>query len=184
MDSPSRVEFFYSKSRAVEPSLAGDLNWRRYLSNFHDVPGGLLWDGHVFPNVEHAFHYEEYKRTNKPDLGDIYVGEKSQFKSTAKAKVFSGRRAMKENGASLDVKQWDVERVAVNSALLKARWDQDGHFRSILRDSKIKGIKLVHFERGSRKRPPFWGALKLKATGVIIGENRLGKQMMELREHN
>ena len=80
-DSPSRVEFFYSKSKAQEPSLAGDLNWRQYLSNFQDVPGGLWWDGRVFPNVEHAFHYEKFKRTNKPELGDIYVGEKANLRA-------------------------------------------------------------------------------------------------------
>lgn len=170
--------------------LAGDLNWRKYLSNFQDIPDGFSWDGRLFPNVEHAFHYEKFKRTDKPELGERYVGKPergsrllgSYFETNAKAKMFSGRKTMGENGATLDVGVWNVERVGVSAALLKARWEQDDKFRSILLDSKVKGIRLIHFERGTRNRPPFWGAFKLRDSGDIIGKNMLGKQMMELRD--
>ena len=180
-----KVEFFYSKSKkAKDIILAGDVFWKRYLSNFQNVPGALSWDGHLFPNVEHAFHYEKFKRSNKPELGLRYVGVPSSFSTNAKAKIFSGRKTMRANGATLDIDRWNRDRVDVNESLLKARFATDEKFRVILRESHAKNVRLLHFERGSLKRPPFWGALKLKNNGKIIGKNMLGKQLMNLLNLN
>ena len=37
-------EFFYSKSKSDGLVLGGNKKWRKYLSNFQDLPTGLQWD--------------------------------------------------------------------------------------------------------------------------------------------
>jgi predicted NAD-dependent protein-ADP-ribosyltransferase YbiA (DUF1768 family) len=183
--------FFYSKSKAGTPCLAGDPDWRRYLSNFQDILDGFSWDGHRFLNVEMAFHYEKFKRTNKPEMRKLYIGKPERqtrlysnaFPTNAAAKRFSGRKAMTENGVTLNVPMWNLQRVDVSLTLLKARWKQDPKFRRILMESKSNDIELVHFERGTLTRPPFWGAFRSRKTGEMIGQNMLGRQMMQLRDN-
>ena len=176
----SKIAWFFSKSKMDDLVLAGDPNWRQYISNFQDLPNGFRWDNKLFPNLEHAFHYEKFKRTNRPSLGNIYVGLKSKFKSASKAKAFSGKKSMKDNRTKLDVLEWDKDRIIVSQKMLRKRLAQDEHFLKILQDADRNRIILYHFERGSRKRPPFWGSLKMKDSGEIIGTNMLGRQLTQL----
>lgn len=179
-NSEGVIEWFYSKSKAKGDVFGQEVNWRRYISNFQNVPNGLKWDMQTFPNIEHAFHYEKYKRTNKPELKERYVGITSSFPNNGQAKVFSGKKAMKENGVTLDVQRWNRERVDVNAQLLQARLEQDPKFKNILTEIKHNNIHLYHYERCGRSKPSFWGAMEFKDGSGIIGNNMLGKQMMAL----
>jgi len=66
--------------------------------------------------------------------------------------------------------------------LLQKRLVVDPMFEQILRDAKAKGVTLKHFKRGSAKRPPMWGSLRLKSTGEIVGQDRYGGLIRRLIE--
>ena len=185
--------WFYSKSKVDELSLAGDKNFRKYLSNFQDIKTGLTWKGKKFPNVEHAFHWEKWQRTNHPELASLYEindeDGKSWFqrnhceKANAKAKQFSGRSSMTEKGATLNVERWNCERINVNKQLLEARYEQDDKFANMIKEAKTKGYRLLHWERGNSKNHPFWGITEFKNgehKGKRVGQNKLGEQLMQL----
>lgn len=174
--------WFYSCSKPDGIRMDGDREWRKYLSNFQEIPNGFHWKGNAFPSVEYAFHWEKFQRTNMPELASAYL-EKGRFERPGMAKVFSGRASMETLGTILDVDKWNKERVWVSAQLVQARYLQDPHFARILREAKAKDYFLVHFERGTSKKPPFWGAMIFKSgerAGERIGENMLGKQLMEL----
>jgi predicted NAD-dependent protein-ADP-ribosyltransferase YbiA (DUF1768 family) len=87
---------------------------------------------------------------------------------------------LKKLGCSLDVEKWNKESVGVMRNLICMRFKDDEEMRSIIYDAKEKGIPLLHFERGTLKRPPFWGCFRSKETGEIIGANMYGKLLMDL----
>ena len=179
-----KLELFFSGAKNHKgDSMGGEKEWRKYLSNFQSLPNGLQWDNNYFPNLEHAFHYEKFKRSTKPELRNKYVGKESNFNSNAKARSHSGKGSMKNLNVTLNVKKWDKERIEVQKNLLIARFDQDLTFRNILKDLNEKNIKLYHHMRGTLRNPPFWGAFmsnKEESQGKLIGENMLGKQIMNL----
>ena len=65
-------------------------------------------------------------------------------------------------------------------AALKARAHADGEYRTILLRTKELEVHLLHFERQASKS--YWGGAVDRASGEIVGVNRLGTMLMELRE--
>jgi predicted NAD-dependent protein-ADP-ribosyltransferase YbiA (DUF1768 family) len=176
------MEFFYSKSKQGGASLGGFNCWRKKLSAFWSCSESLEIDGNLFRSIELAFHYEKFKRTDKPELGQVYI-EGGQFDGDeGKGKVYSGKASMKKLGCKLDVEKWNEESVGVMKTLVYMRWKNDVEFRSIISDAKKNNIPLLHFERGTLKRPPFWGCFRSKETGEIVGQNMYGKILMWMTE--
>ena len=60
---------------------------------------------------------------------------------------------------------------------LKARVSCDKEFCNILRATARK--YLLHFERQADKA--YWGGAVCSTTGNVVGRNRLGEMLMELR---
>jgi predicted NAD-dependent protein-ADP-ribosyltransferase YbiA (DUF1768 family) len=177
------MEFFYSKSRYTiteGPILAVDNNWRRYLSAFWSEY--IILDGNTFVSIEMAFHYEKFKRTNHPEIGEIYFkgGPFDLFINQGRGKVYSGKASMKKLKCVLDVEKWTGESVEVMKKLVQLRFATDAHFRAIIIDAKEKDVPLLHFERGTLKRPPFWGCFRLNGTGELVGQNMYGKILMSM----
>ena len=75
--------------------------------------------------------------------------------------------------------QWARERDGATEATLRARFGCDAAFREILAACHARQLKLLHFERGSSS---YWGGSLRKADGVQVGENRLGRMLMELAQ--
>lgn len=174
------MEFFYSKSKTDGITLGGFSGWRKQLSAFWPCSESLEIDGNLFRSIELAFHYEKFKRTDKPELGKVYILGGQFDGDEGKGKVYSGKASMKKLGCSLDVERWNEESVGVMRNLIQMRFSKDIVLRSILNDAKEKNVHLLHFERGTLKRPPFWGCFRSKETGEIVGVNMYGKLLMEL----
>ena len=174
------MEFFYSKSKPDGSTLGAFIHWRRQLSAFWPCFESLEIDGNLFRSIETAFHYEKFKRTNKPELGQLYIEDGSFDGFEGKGKVYSGKASMKKLGCSLDVERWNKESVSTMRNLILLRFSKDEQMRNIINDARDKGIHLLHFERGNLKRPPFWGCFRSKETGEIVGVNMYGKLLMEL----
>lgn len=175
-----RMEFFYSKSKNVGDTLGGFSCWRKRLSSFWPCSKPIEIDGNLFRSIELAFHYEKFKRTNKPELGNVYILGGQFDGDEGKGKVYSGKASMKKLGCSLDVNKWNRESVGVMRNLVRMRFNYDVEMQSIIKEAREKGIILLHFERGTLKRPPFWGCFRSKETGEIIGDNLYGQILMSM----
>jgi DNA-directed RNA polymerase subunit H (RpoH/RPB5) len=94
------------------------------------------------------------------------------------AKQHGSNKVYKAEGAVLNVKAWDAARDAAMFGILQARYEVDEEFRKILEASKESNVGLLHYERSGPSS--YWGGAVKE--GAIVGENKLGKMMMALRE--
>lgn len=167
------MEFFYSKSKAAGSEVCGRKDWKRVLSAFY--PCDIEVDGKIFSCIECAFHYEKYKRTNHPKIGDVYIKGGPFDINPGKGKVYSGKSSMKKLGCNLNVKKWGKESKEVMKFLVKKRYEKDIIFRNIIENAPRP---LLHFERGTMKKIPIYGCFRSKETGELVGENFYGKLLM------
>ena len=171
------VALFYSKSKDADTPFAekcGGKNWRKYLSNFTLVPGGLVIGGTSWPSVEHYFQAMKWRlATNKPN------GAKAFTRSDlppAEAKRKGGKAAMKAEGAELNFAKWKEASGGVMRSAVEARYEQDGRFARILNAAKQEKLRLVHFERSGAKS--HWGAhVDWAHENKVLGGNALGVTM-------
>ena len=81
---------FFSKSKDEDDLLLGLPSWRKRLSNFALVPGGITVDGLRFPSVEHAFQASKFKFTEHPAVMEEFTCDGS-IKTGLEAKKAGGR---------------------------------------------------------------------------------------------
>ena len=166
------MEFFYSKSKLDSEGVCGRKDWKRVLSAFYGCI--LEYNDKKFASIEMAFHWEKFQRSNRPDLGDIYLLGGPFDNDPAKGKSFSGKGSMKKLGCELDVKKWGKESKEVMIQLVKLRFDSDETFRNIILAAPKP---LLHFERSKN---PVYGCYRSKETGELVGENFYGNCLMSM----
>ena len=174
----TNVKQFYSKSKDDDDLGLGLKDWRKRLSNFW--PCVIEIDGRKYPSVEHAFHAAKAYSSDKPEMAVHFECGGAVGVSPAAAKKAGGRAGFARHGATLDCMKWDVERDGATMAALKARAHADDEYCSILRRPKELGLYLLHFERQASKA--YWGGAVDRASGEIVGVNRLGEMLMDIRE--
>ena len=175
--SSIRVLQFYSKSKDADDLGIGLKDWRKRLSNFHSCK--IEIDGRCYPSVEHAFHASKARCSDRPEIARTFECGGSVGSNPAAAKTAGGKGGFKKQHATLDQAQWDRVRDAETTKALRARARADAEFCSILRATAAHNVHLLHFERQAGKA--YWGGA-VDATGTIVGRNRLGELLMELRE--
>ena len=176
---------FYSKSKDADTLQIGNKSFRKQLSNFTSVPGGLVFEGKSYESVEHVFQAKKGDYCTSP--GDLYAAQAlyaKQFdgKDAAQAKKAGSKKGMLEMNLFLDLERWSVASDGVMKGVLQARYDADGDFRTILEAVASSGKTLVHFSRSDR----YWGA-KVVPEGefvTIVGQNKLGVMLMDLAKQN
>ena len=161
------MEFFYSKSKVDGSDVCGRKDWKRVLSAFWGFE--MDYKGERFASIEMAFHWEKFKRTDRPDLGNVYLLGGPFDNDPAKGKAYSGKGSMKQLGCSLDVAKWGSDSKKVMLELVVTRAMQDELFRKIIKEAPKP---LLHFERSKN---PVYGCYRSKETGEIVGENYYGK---------
>lgn len=175
--SGERIEIFYSKAKNKADLGKGiPATWRRQLSNF--APIEVTIDGRTYPSVEAAFQAVKAQHSSKPEMARKFEVGGMIGPDPAEAKQHGSNKVYKAEGAVLKVKAWDAARDAVMFRILQARYEVDAEFRKILEATKKANIRLLHFERSGPKS--YWGGTVKE--GVVVGENKLGKMMMALRE--
>ena len=170
--------FFYSKSKEdpYRPFPHIPTNWKRVLSNFY--PSRIIVRGNGFPTAEHAFHgMKILLASSGPTEAALHA--LLECDSAADAKKFGGRASFKAWKIQLDLPKWAQLRVQIQREITMARVRSDPLFVSVLRWTSARHLR--HFERGSAKCPPFWGQLRT-VTGEYIGQNVLGRLLMEARD--
>jgi ribA/ribD-fused uncharacterized protein len=168
------VILFYSKSKDIDDLGVGGNNWRKKLSNFH--PADITVNGRKYSSVEHSFQAEKARMSNKPSYAIQF--ESHGDLSPLDAKKMSSKGAYTRNNITLDIPKWNKNRKKVMKAALLARWRSDVEFKNILQKLQEQDKYLLHFERGGAKS--YWGGNISKSTGYMVGENILGKLMMEI----
>jgi ribA/ribD-fused uncharacterized protein len=161
---------FHSKSKKTEPPFAPTA--MKDLSNFsdHDV----LYGGHTYKTVEHAFQALKYSCTDKPELVNT-VRLKFADKTGVEAKSSGGKGAMKVWKVTLDVPCWENTKVGIMRDLIASKMERHPEIREIINVAKENNIILVHFSRSDM----YWGAhVNESGTGIKNGQNMLGKLFM------
>ena len=175
----TNVKQFYSKSKDDDDLGLGLKDWRKRLSNFW--PCVIVINGRKYRSVEHAFHAAKAYLSDKPEIALNFECGGSVSASPGAAKKAGGRAGFARHGATLDMAKWDLERDGATMAALKARAHADDEYCNILRRTKELGVHLLHFERQQASKA-YWGGAIDRASGEIVGVNRLGEMLMELRE--
>lgn len=167
---------FYSKSKDADDLSLGIPDWRKRLSNFW--PCKIEVEGKLYPSVEHAFHAAKALHcSDKPVMAASFECGGKVGANPLAAKSAGGKGAYKKLGATLDLAKWDAQRDAATMHALRARVACDEEFCSILRATA--NDYLLHFERHAATS--YWGGAVSTSTGKVIGCNRLGEMLMELR---
>ena len=174
----------------------------KIMSNFADV-GSLVFEGRTYATSEHAY---QAQRVEEEDMDRMAVGgdlggleglkvllgeEEGQQKmnhwghGAVKLSGIVAKMVVKDaNNAKLQVplklKKDDLEgKDEIFMRILRAKWDASKEFRDALRATR--GKLLVEFDRAAARKngSSAWGGVV--KNGVLLGENRMGKIMMELR---
>jgi ribA/ribD-fused uncharacterized protein len=173
----TNIQLFFSRSRKEDNAGVRVEDWKKKLSNFW--PQRININGKEYPSVEHAFQAAKALCSNKPELALQFECGGSVGDSPQAAKRAGGKTAFKIQGAELDASKWESIRDHEMIAALVARTKVDKEYVEILRRSKELGIYLLHFER--QGKISYWGGAI--GAGGIVGENRLGKMLMSLRDN-
>lgn len=129
-----------------------------FLSNFYPAP--ILWQGVLFPTVEHA-----YQASKSPNPTDAWLLRFAQLETPGQAKWW-GRKG--------DVRtDWQEVREFIMLDLLRLKFQIPALRRSLLETGKC------WLEEGNTWGDTFWGVCP-PATG--IGQNVLGKLLMTVRK--
>lgn len=129
------------------------------LSNFSAFT--ILWDGKRFDTSEAVYHYEKFKGTDDPWVGD------------AIRNAASAHEAFKIAGRMKDMRRpdWDDVKVGIMRQIIRAKADQHEYVRRKLLATGDR--ELVE----NSWRDDFWGWGPNRD-----GHNMLGKLWMEVRD--
>ena len=170
---------FYSKSKNMDDLQLNIKDWRKRLSNFW--PCVIEIDGRKYPSVEHAFQAAKARVSNKPEVANYFECGGTVEEDAAAAKRAGNKTGFSKFDATLDMAIWDTQRDGAMFTALKARMSVDAEFCAILKKTAELGAHLLHFERQGLRA--YWGGTIDRASGNIVGLNRLGKMLMELRDN-
>ena len=167
---------FFSKSKNLDA---------RYLSNF-TVTDGLkietvcfptsnkVLDNKVFPTIGHAFQGYKLAISNAPES---IINELIDSTDAKEVKRMGSKKFFKENGLVLDISSWTSTSVDLMRYLVRQRLHIDLKYREIIKNAIDNNVKLYHFERSGKKS--LWGGFFEKQSGEWVGQNRLGKMLVE-----
>jgi predicted NAD-dependent protein-ADP-ribosyltransferase YbiA (DUF1768 family) len=85
--------------------------------------------------------------------------------------------AFKKYKSVFDEAQWAVQKDDILKEGLRQRWETDARFRKIVEAARQKGMTLLYYTPGSNASN--LGGVR-KNSGVIEGENKMGKMILEL----
>jgi ribA/ribD-fused uncharacterized protein len=140
------------------------------FSNFYEVDFEM--DGVKFKSAEHAFQYAKAKK-----FGDDTIAEK-----ILKAKSAQSAKAFGKKVANFKEEEWTAEKDDLMRKIIRAKFRSNPEITKKLLDTGDR----VLAEANPRDR--YWGigtsadTEKAKNPAKWVGENRLGKILMEVRE--
>lgn len=155
------------------------------FSNFYEVD--IEMGEGVFPSVEHYFQGMKFIPEDRVRfMKDGEFDKKKETKASNTREEIAKGRLAKSAGSKLGSAKYSLtlapdgldQEVAKErmKRALQRKFEQEP-FRSLLLETK--GAQLIHIPR--RGRTDFWTGKRDKGTGEIVGENTMGKILMEIR---
>lgn len=129
----------------------------RWLSNH--VPATVVYDGHTFPTVEHAYVYSKTLDKNEQE---VCVSEMHDM-TAGQVKRFGKMLTLRSD--------WEMVRLNIMMNLTLQKYNDPNYKAKLLATGDAEIIE------GNTWGDTFWG----QCNGV--GENNLGKIIMEVRTH-
>ena len=157
------------------------------FSNFYEVD--IEMEEGVFPSVEHYFQGMKFipKDRKRFVKGEEFDRKKETKASNAKEEMAKGRLAKSAGSKSGSAKynltlatdglDQEVAKRRMKRALLK-KFEKEP-FKSLLLETGASR-QLIHIPM--RGKTDFWTGKRDKNTGDIVGENTMGKLLMEVRD--
>ena len=135
----------------------------RYLSTMEVLPAPLMYDGELYPTMEHAYHAAKLDPKYAPGVTPARLAElRGRLQSTGDiaepkaAKTYGGKGSFKKLKVTLDAAAFNPDRATIMKEIASARVLVDAKFADILRNAVSDGISLKHYERGKASEV-FWG---------------------------
>ncbi len=161
---PQVMEIWQSSRKKKNPSaskaptresIRGFTGDNAVFGNFHPAP--ITFDGIVYPSSEHAYQAAKF---DDPEI-------KQKIASVPKPKV------AKQYAHSLPLKpDWDSRKVELMRKIVFVKFSQHAALRE-----RLLATDDAHLEEANRHGDTFWGTVD------GVGENMMGKILMELRDH-
>ena len=160
------------------------------LSNFHGISGlgGVKVNGRLYRTGESAFHGEKFmcaaRWTSAGPEKEVLLEHAVKFQRVgdpgqAKRMGGKGPEGMKLKPEQLS--KWDKgQSEAVQMCICRYKVKNCHKVRAALRSSGSR--PLLHYDFRAKAGKCEWGGRIDKATGELIGNNRLGKLWMQIRE--
>jgi hypothetical protein len=111
------------------------------------------------------------KQLSEEEDHDILKAELSAVK------LGSGTMALKKYKAVVDEAAWATAKDKVIEDAIRQRWDKDARFRKIIEAARNMGKYLLYYSPGTTTNI---GGKRDSKTGMIEGDNKIGKAMMKL----
>jgi len=147
----------------MENKIKGFFGENRFLSNYY--LGKFNYEGNVFDTAEHAFHYMKVSAEKDLPVTDIKSWRYRilHAETPGEAKKLGRRCPMRED--------WDDKKLEVVKSIVLRKFQQDKKLAGLL-----KSTGNAYLEETNVWNDKFWGV----CNGV--GENNLGKILMEVRD--
>jgi predicted NAD-dependent protein-ADP-ribosyltransferase YbiA (DUF1768 family) len=201
------VFLFYSKA-ATKKDVLGikDPGAARWLAPSARFP--IEDEDTIYPTVDHYIAGMRVKlATDKPELAKTLFSREGTIHQKAltdrlalsnagtkplseeedarllEAEIAAVKDAMrtpnlKRYKATVDEGKWATVKDEVIDEAITQRWTKDARFRKIVEAARDRGKYLLYYTPGSTTSNV--GGVRSVATGMIEGENKMGKVMMEL----
>jgi hypothetical protein len=146
-----------------EREIKGFFGEFRFLSNFW--PAKVILDGEEYASVENAYQAAKYKKEYRDFFKKCSAKETTDY--------------VKENSeGKFSKEEWDGMRDEVMKSLLLQKYDKDLNPEIY---EKLKATRDKFLEETNYWGDTYWGVNKSEADEAGIGENNLGKMIMEIR---
>ncbi len=148
-----------------DKEIKGFFGEYRFLSNFW--PAKVILDGEEYSSTENAYQSSKYKK----EIRDFF-----QHCSPKEAIIF-----VRENMGDIYTKEeWDNTKLGIMKKLLIQKFDKNLNPENY---EKLLGTSDKYLEETNYWDDKFWGVNKSDKNEDGVGENNLGKLLMEVRSN-
>jgi predicted NAD-dependent protein-ADP-ribosyltransferase YbiA (DUF1768 family) len=166
-----------SDTKTIYPTLEHYMAAMRYkyASNKPELAGSVF-------GREGTIHQEYLRKRQTETEGGVNPLSPERERELNKLEMNAVRDAYRLSGfkryrATFDDAKWASKKDGVLYEGLKQRWETDARFRKIVEAARDKGKTLLYYTPGSNLTN--LGGIR-RSSGMIDGENKMGKIIMEL----
>jgi ribA/ribD-fused uncharacterized protein len=136
--------------------IGGFVNEFRFLSNFYVLENGVCLDEIYYPSVEHGYQASKYIKEERYIFEGVSVGDSKRLGQLA----------------PLNKRRWDKKKYYIMQELVRQKFVNNPKLKEML--IMTKGCEL---EETNNWGDQYWGV-----TENGVGENNLGKILIQLRD--